>query len=163
MTQFGLGICCHRFSSPESTKPCVIAGVVFDDIPGFQNDSDGDVVFFALCHAITTITGTEIIGTICRQLYKRDGITDSEVYLKAALLELKETKITHIAISLEAKRPQFYDSIEEMRQNIASLVNIPVSSVGISAITGDGLSDVACGEGVRCTAIITTQVPKAGY
>lgn len=154
LNRFGLGICSHRFLSAESTKPCVIAGIVFDDIPGFQNKSDGDVVFFALCHAITTLTGQEIIGDIADQLYTRDGITDSEVYLRAALVELKTSKITHVALCLEAKKPFFKEYIYKMRLNLSRLLEIPIDEIGISAISGDGLSDVACGNGVRCTALV---------
>lgn len=157
MKRIGLGICSHRFLSIGSTKPCVIAGITFDDIPGFQHYSDGDVVFFSLCHAITTLTGIEVIGVIAKNLYNVDGITDSEVYLKEALRLLNNQKISHVSISLEAKKPHFHNHIPKMRQNLARILNISESEIGISAISGDGLSDVSCGDGVRCTAIVSTE------
>lgn len=156
MNKIGLGICSHRFLSADSTKPCVLAGVTFDDMPGFQNNSDGDVIFFALCHAITTLTNVEVIGELAARLYQVDGITDSEVYLREALLVLNKQKISQVVISLEAKRPQFKPFIDKMRANLSRILEIPFDQIGISAISGDGLTDVACGNGVRCTAIILT-------
>lgn len=157
MRRIGLGICSHRFLASDSTKPCVIAGITFDDIPGFQHYSDGDVIFFSLCHAITTLTCKDVITTIAKSFYERDGITDSEVYLTEALRLLNKQKITQVALSLEAKRPIFHDFIPKMRENLSRILQIPEDEIGISAISGDGLSDVACGNGVRCMSIITTE------
>jgi 2-C-methyl-D-erythritol 2,4-cyclodiphosphate synthase len=159
MNKIGLGICSHRFLSADSTKPCVIAGITFDDTPGFQNNSDGDVVFFALCHAVTTVTGVEIIGELALKLYQLDGITDSEIYLREALLLLGKQKITQVVLSLEAKRPHFRPHIQKMKENLSRILSLPMSDIGISSISGDGLTDVACGNGVRCTAqILVTSV-----
>ena len=86
----GIGQDSHRFLSEESTKPCTIAGLIFEDAPGLSADSDGDVVFHAICNAITSVTGVPILGRlpsiyatkmgsqiakcICRKLWKRLGI-----------------------------------------------------------------------------------------
>ncbi|MBS0654257.1 MAG: 2-C-methyl-D-erythritol 2,4-cyclodiphosphate synthase [Verrucomicrobia bacterium] len=153
----GLGKSSHRFLPPESTKPCVIAGIIFEDLPGFQSRSDGDVLFCALCNAITSITNVQIIGEIAAELCLREGITDSEVYLHEAVKTLKGEKIVHVAISLEAKRPQFKKQLPLMKDNIARILKLTPDQIGITAISGDGLSDVGCGDGVTCLAIITTE------
>lgn len=152
----GLGVCSHRFLPEASTKPCVIAGLIFEDTPGFQSQSNGDVVFYALCNAITSLTHVEIIGSLADNLVLHEGITDSEVYLRHALQTLGSQKITHIALSLEGKWPQFKERYLEMRSNIARICEISVEQVGITAISGDGLSDHSCGDGLFCLAIITT-------
>lgn len=157
----GLGQKSHRFLPPESTKPCTIGGIIFPDTPGFQSKSDGDVVFHALCNAITSITGAPILSDIAVKLCTRDGITDSEVYLKEAIKTLKTIKITHVAISLEAKRPHFQEQIPEMKKKIARTLGIQPNQIGITAISGDALTDYGCGDGVACNAIITTQEPPS--
>ena len=157
MTRFALGICSHRFLSQDSTKPCVIAGVTFDDIPGFQHNSDGDVVFFALCHAISSLTHVDVLSDIAEKLYTVDGITDSELYLKEALTLLRNMRITQLQCSLEAKRPHFKEHFEKMRQNLAQILSLDLQEIGITAISGDGLSDVACGDGVRCTILLAIE------
>jgi 2-C-methyl-D-erythritol 2,4-cyclodiphosphate synthase len=151
-----IGESSHRFLSPESTKPCVIAGVIFDDTPGFQHDSDGDVVFHAMCNAISSLTHAPIISEFAQALIEREGIVDSEVYLRRALTTLVGQKIMSVSVSLEAKRPTFQEQLVNMRQNIARILEISIEEVGITAIFGDGLTDSSCGDGVHCLVSITT-------
>lgn len=153
----GIGQDSHRFLPNDSSKPCVIAGLIFDDVPGFNANSDGDIVFHAICNAITSLTGVLILGAIADDLCLKDGITDSEVYLKEALKTLGDQTITHVAISIEAKKPKFKPRIEEMRAHIAKVMDLEVSQVGITATTGEGLTDFGLGEGAQAIAILTTQ------
>lgn len=152
----GLGHSSHRFLSADSTKPCMIAGVVFEGNPGFNSESDGDIVFYALCNAITTLTGVPIFGGIADDLYNKDGITESRVYFEEGLKLLGKQKISHIALCLEGKYPHIAPHILLMRSNIAKVAKIDISSVGISVTSGQGLTDVGCGEGMQCLALITT-------
>lgn len=152
----GIGQDSHRFLLPESTKPCIIAGIIFENVPGFNANSDGDVVFHAICNAISSLTGILILGNKADDLCLKDGITDSEVYLKEAMKTLGHQKITHVAITLEGKRPKFKDRITEMRQNIARVMDLDISQVGITATSGEGLTDFGCGEGVQSFVIVTT-------
>lgn len=152
----GIGQDSHRFLPPEASKPCVIAGVTFEDVPGFKANSDGDVVFHAICNAISSLTGILVLGAIADDLCLKDGITDSEVYLQEALKTLNNQKITHIAITLEAKKPRFGPKLEAMRQNIATVMGLNFSQVGITATSGEGLTDFGCGDGVQCLVIMTT-------
>lgn len=155
ISRTSIGKSSHRFLPPESTKPCIIAGIIFDDLPGFQSKSDGDIVFHALCNAITSLTHIQILGEVASTLCLREGITDSEVYLHEAVKTLQTEKIIHVSISLEAKRPQFKEQLIAMRENIARVLKISMVQVGITAISGDGLSDVGCGDGATCLALIT--------
>lgn len=152
----GIGQDSHRFLNEDSTKPCIIAGVVFEDVPGLAADSDGDVVYHAICRAITSITSVPILATIAKDLCMNKGITDSRVYLEKALDTLKEQKIVHIAISIEAKRPKFQKKIDQMRTKIAEITKLNISQIGISAHTGDGLTDFGCGDGIAVFCAITT-------
>jgi 2-C-methyl-D-erythritol 2,4-cyclodiphosphate synthase len=153
----GIGQDSHRFLPPDSAKPCIIGGLIFDNCPGFMANSDGDVVFHAICNAISSVTGILILGGLADVLCLNDGITDSEVYLREALKTLGEQQITHIAITIEAKRPKLKERIPDMRGNIARVMELDVSQVGITATSGEGLTDFGCGDGLQCFAIITTQ------
>lgn len=156
-TRTGIGQDSHRFLPPESTKPCIIAGLIFDHVPGFNANSDGDVIFHAICNAITSLTGVLILGAIADDLCLKDGITDSEVYLREAIKTLGKQKITHVAITIEAKKPKFKDRLVEMRANIARIMNLNITEVGITATSGEGLTDFGCGDGVQCFVIVTTE------
>ena len=120
-------------------------------------NSDGDVVFHAICNAISSVTGILILGAIADDLCLKDGITDSEVYLKEAMKTLGNQKVSHVAISIEAKKPKMKDRIIDMRKNIARVMELDISQVGITATSGEGLTDFGCGDGVQCFAIVTTE------
>jgi 2-C-methyl-D-erythritol 2,4-cyclodiphosphate synthase len=153
----GIGQDSHRFLPPDSTKPCVVGGLIFDDAPGFNANSDGDVVLHAICNAISSLTGILILGNIADDLCLKDGITDSEVYLVEAMKTLGAQRVTHVAVTIEAKKPKFKHRLVEMRQNIARIMRLDVSQVGITATSGEGLTDFGCGDGVQAFAIVTTE------
>lgn len=152
----GIGQNIRRFLPSDSSKPCIIGGIIFDEIPGLDAESDGDVVYHAICNSITSLSGVPILGGIARDLCRKDGITDSQVYLEKALQTLEAQKIVHLAISIEGKRPLFEGAIEHMRKKIARILSLQTSQVGITATSGDGLTDFGCGDGLQCFAIVTT-------
>jgi 2-C-methyl-D-erythritol 2,4-cyclodiphosphate synthase len=152
----GIGQDSHRFLSADSSKPCIIGGVIFDGVPGLDADSDGDVVYHAICNAITSLTGVPILGGIARDLCRKDGITDSQVYVEKALQTLKAQKIVHLALTIEGKRPYFEERIESMKAKISKVLKIRPNQVGITATSGDGLTDFGCGDGLQCFCILTT-------
>ena len=152
----GIGQDSHRFLSAESTKPCIIAGLIFPDTPGLSADSDGDVVFHAICNAITSVTGVSILGKVAIDLCHKDGITDSQVYLEKALETLGKQRIEHVALTIEGKRPRFQARIAEMCAQIARVMKINPDQVGMTVTSGDGLTDFGCGDGLQCFCVLTT-------
>lgn len=158
----GIGQDSHRFLSADSTKPCIVAGLIFSDAPGLSADSDGDVVFHAICNAITSITGVPILGKIAIDLCHKDGITDSQVYLEKALDTLGKIKIQHVALTIEGKRPRFQSRIPEMCARVAQVMKLDISQVGMTATSGDGLTDFGCGDGLQCFCILTTMQYNQG-
>lgn len=153
----GIGQDSHRFLPPDSSKPCIIGGLIFENVPGISADSDGDVIFHSVCNAITSVTGVPILGGIALELCHKDGITDSQVYLEKAIETLDNQEIVHLAFSIEGKRPRFQSRIEELRENIARVLKIQKKQVGITATSGDGLTDFGCGDGIQCFCILTTR------
>lgn len=152
----GIGQDSRRFLPIDSSKPCIIGGVIFDGVPGLDAESDGDVIYHAICNSITSLTGTPILTGIARDLCRKDGITDSQVYLEKALQTLGKQKLVHVSIAIEGKRPQFEGRIETMRRKVAKSLGIQPTQVGITATSGDGLTDFGCGDGLQCFVITTT-------
>lgn len=151
----GIGQDSHRFLDDKTSKKCVIGGLIFDDAPGLSADSDGDVVLHAICNAITTITHVPILGKIAIDLCHKEGITDSAVYLERALETLDSKKIIHVALTIEAKRPRIQKHVDTMRNHVAGLLKINKEQVGITATSGDGLSDFGRGDGLQCFCVLT--------
>lgn len=151
----GIGQDSHRFLKEHSEKKCTIAGLHFDDAPGLSADSDGDVVLHAICNAITSISHVPILGKVAIDLCHKEGVTDSRIYLEKAIESLKEHKIEHVALTIEAKRPKLQHRCDEMRDHVASLMGLEVSQVGMTFTSGDGLSDFGRGEGLMCYCVLT--------
>ena len=148
----------HRFEQEQTGKPCVLGGVVFHEVPGMLANSDGDVVLHALTNAVSGITCRNILGSVADKMC-REGITDSREYLKAALEDLAAMgqKVSHVSFTIECSRPKISPMADEMRGSIGSLLGIPASEVGITATTGEGLTDFGRGLGISVFCIITCE------
>jgi len=152
----------HGFTEPNENKKLVLGGVVIDGYPGLKGNSDADVVLHALTNAISGISCVNILGKRTDDLCLNQGITDSAVYLKEALATLENKKIIHVSISIEALIPKLSPYIESMRESISGMLGIDINSVGITATSGEGLTEFGKGNGIFCTAIITVKDADGG-
>lgn len=132
----------------------MIGGIVFEDVPGMDADSDGDVVYHAICNAITSLTHVPILGKVAVEMCK-EGILDSVAYVEKALATLENEKIVHIALTIEGARPKFQPRADEIRQSVATACSLGVEQVGITFTSGDGLTAFGKGEGLMCYALLT--------
>lgn len=144
----------HRFEENPG-KPLVLGGVLFPGEPGLLANSDGDVVLHAVTNAVSGITCVNVLGGPADALC-RAGITDSAVYLHKALEPLRG-RISHLSISMECARPRITPRIPAMRENIARLLGIAPEAVGITATSGEGLTDFGRGLGISVFCILTVE------
>lgn len=149
----GIGQDSHRFDLENKEKKLMLGGVVFENYPALLGNSDADVVLHAITNAISGVTCKNILGSVTDKMCQA-GITDSEAYVKEALKYL-EYKIEHLSISIECKTPKITPKIEEMRKNIARILDVKENQVGITATTGEGLTDFGRGEGISVFCILT--------
>ena len=154
----GIGQDSHRFLDDATEKKCIVAGLFFDDAPGLDADSDGDVVFHAICNAITSLTHVPVLGGIAIDLCKNQGITDSRVFLDKALMTLGTQSIEHVALTIEGKRPKFQKRADEIRKSVSDALSVCIEKVGITFTSGDGLTSFGCGEGLMCFCVLTTSM-----
>ena len=128
----------HRFEEGYG-KPLILGGVVFPGETGLLANSDGDVVLHAITNAVSGITGRNILGRVADEMCQ-SGITDSAEYLREALKSL-EGRIVHLSVSMECLRPKISPMIPAMREKIAELLGVESAAIGITATTGEGLTD----------------------
>lgn len=144
----------HRFEE-NLGKPLVLGGVLFPGEPGLLANSDGDVVLHAVTNAVSGITCVNVLGGPADELCHA-GIVDSAVYLQKALESLPG-RISHLSISMECARPRITPRIPAMRENIARLLGVAPGSVGITATSGEGLTDFGRGLGISVFCILTVE------
>ena len=145
----------HRFDFENRERKLILGGVEFEGHVGLLGNSDADVVLHAITNAVSGITCKNILGKVSDDMCK-SGITDSEEYLKEALKYL-ENQIEHLSISIECKTPKITPMIEKMRENIARILNVKQNQIGITATTGEGLTEFGKGEGISVFCILTVQ------
>lgn len=152
----GIGQDSHRFDfENKCNKKLVLAGVVFEDETPMLANSDGDVVLHAITNAISGITTKNILGDVTGKILK-SGVIDSKVYLREALKYLKG-KIIHVSISIECKKPRISPKISEMRKCLSDLLNIGEESIGITATSGEDLTEFGKGNGINVFACVTVE------
>ena len=144
----------HRFEENRG-KPLVLGGVLFPGEPGLLANSDGDVVLHAVTNAVSGITCVNVLGGPADALC-RTGITDSAVYLQQALAPLRG-RISALSISVECARPRITPRIPAMRENIARLLGVVPEAVGITATSGEGLTDFGRGLGLSVFCLLTVE------
>ena len=163
----GIGQDSHRFMQPceaqlksadKWPKRLILAGVEFPGETPLVANSDGDVVLHALTNAISGVTGINILGTIADQMCQQ-GITDSSAYLAKALSFMADQgwALTHISISIEAKRPKFTPMIGRMKMRLGELTGIDPQRIGITATTGENLTRFGEGEGIMVFVSVTVR------
>ena len=145
----------HAFDLEDKEKKFILGGVVFEEETPLKGNSDTDVVLHAITNAVSGITGKNILGKVSDEMCQ-NGIKDSKVYLQEALKYLNE-KIVHISVAIECKKPKIEPKREEMVKSIAKILNISEQQVGITATTGEGLTEFGKGNGVSVFACITVE------
>ena len=145
----------HRFGEPEGNCSIMLGGVsVPSDRPVIAN-SDGDVILHAITNAISGYTGKIVLGGIADKLCLEDGIKDSSVFLAKAVEDISGAKIIHCSVSVECLVPKLKPHLDAIRSKIAELLDLPVSSVGLTAKTGEGLTSFGKGEGIQAFVILS--------
>ena len=155
MYKTAIGQDSHRFvENNETTKELVLGGYMIPDCPGLKGNSDADVILHSITNAISGITGRNILGPVSDEMC-RNGVTDSAEYLRVALNDLNRFKICHVSISLECSRPKILPHIVGIKQSVAGLLGVSIQDIGLTATSGEGLTDFGKGLGIQCFVILS--------
>ncbi len=154
MFKMGLGQDSHRIQEPAAGKALVLGGVTLKEPYALEGNSDSDVILHAITNAISGVTGRPILGPVADGMCKA-GVTDSAAYLQKALEDLDGMgyRLTHLSVTLECKRPKILPVLAAITARVAELTGLGTEDVGITATTGEGLTDFGKGLGIQAFAI----------
>lgn len=156
MFRIGLGQDSHAFDKHQD-KALVLGGVVIEKTGGLSGDSDADVILHSICNALSSAIGGDSLGTWADELCLKQGVSDSQVYIKTIMKKVVEAncKVGNVSISVEAKKPRISPVlVYRMKKTIASLLQVQINQVGITFISGDGLTGFGRGEGVQAVSVV---------
>jgi 2-C-methyl-D-erythritol 2,4-cyclodiphosphate synthase len=161
MIKTGIGQDSHRLHDVHGNareKPLILGGVTFDEPFYLDGNSDSDVILHAITNAVSGVTGKPILGPVADKLCKA-GDADSKTYLKLALVDLAVIgfKVSHVSVAVECFRPKILPKLEALRKSVADLLGVTVADVGITATSGEGLTDFGKGLGIQAIAVLTAQ------
>ncbi len=159
MIKVSIGQDSHRFDFADKQKGLMMGGVCLTQEYSFVANSDGDVLLHAVTNAISGITGRNILGKVADKMCKL-GITDSKEYLRASLEDLESLggKIVHLSVSVEALKPKLEASVPRIKESLANLLQISTNQIGLTATTGEGLTDFGKGLGVQVLCVLTVEI-----
>ena len=148
----GIGYDIHRL---EPGRPLVIAGVDIPDAPiGAVAHSDGDVAIHALCDALLGSVGLPDIGHYFPDTDPEWKDADSADLLSRVVELLADVRasITSVDITVVLERPKIGPFRDQMRERLASILQLPVDRIGLKATTNEQLGPVGNAEGVAAFA-----------
>lgn len=133
-----------------------------------EANSDGDVVLHALIRALTGLSGQAYLGSPLIEEPVRAGEKDSCQLFRLAWDQCQrdfaqrgqKIFLRHLSISLEAKHPKIAPHALAIRQCLAGLTGLGIEDIGLTAMTGEGLTVYGRGEGIRSLVIVTAQTQQ---
>lgn len=152
----GIGQDSHRFAEHKSSRQLVLGGVVFPDEPALEGNSDADAVLHSITNAISGVTCVNILGDMADKMCIEQGIKDSRAYLQKALESLNG-RIVHLSVAIECKNPVISPYIPKMRAKLSEILDIAPECIGITATSGEGLTDFGRGLGVQVFSCVTVE------
>ena len=136
-------------------RKLVLGGVTIPFEKGLLGHSDADVVYHALSDALLgAIAGGDIGQLFPTNDHQYDDLDSSIIVKKCfSLVKDKGYKIGNVDISIAAEKPHLMKYLDEMRKNIAELLETSLENVSLKAMTNEGFDAVGEGKAIRATAI----------
>lgn len=151
MLRVGTGYDIHRL---EQGRKLVIGGVDIPHEKGPVGHSDGDVLIHAIMDAIL---GACSLGDIGYHFPDDDpqykDMASRELLDRLQAKIVKMGRIEHIDTTVVIERPKLAPYVEQMRQTIADVLEIPVEKISIKAKTAEGLGPVGREEAAEAYAV----------
>ena len=150
--RIGHGYDVHRLV-PQ--RALVLGGVTVPFEKGLLGHSDADVLLHAVCDALL---GALALGDIGKHFPDSDDRfldIDSRILLSktAELIREKGWQIGNIDATVVAQAPRLSPYIQEMRENIATVLALPLDAVSVKATTEEHLGFTGEGLGIAAHAV----------
>ncbi len=150
----GIGQDSHVFE--KTKKGLALGGVKFKNELKLKANSDGDVILHAIFNALSQAIGQKSLGFYADKKCKL-GIKNSKKYLEEVLKKIKKKnlEINNLGIMIECKTPKIDPISEEIKKSMSKILDIPKIKIGITATTGENVTEFGKGKGVQCFAIVS--------
>ena len=160
--RIGMGYDVHRL---VKDRDLILGGVKIPYEEGLLGHSDADVLLHAVMDALL---GAAALGDIGLHFPDTDekykGVSSLKLLADVGkLLEEHCFMIENIDATIIAQAPKMRPYIDQMRTNIADVLQIDISQINVKATTEEGLGFTGQKEGISAQAICMLNTPREIY
>ena len=150
--RIGHGYDVHRLV-PD--RALILGGVTIPYEKGLLGHSDADVLLHAICDALLGALALGDIGKHFPDNNEQFKDIESRVLLSntANLVREKGWQIGNIDATVIAQAPRISPYIQEMRENIAAVLDLSLDAISVKATTEEGLGFTGEGLGIAAHAV----------
>jgi 2-C-methyl-D-erythritol 2,4-cyclodiphosphate synthase len=151
--RIGSGIDVHAFGPGDFV---MLGGVRVAHTHGVVAHSDGDVMLHALTDALLGAAGLGDIGQHFKDTDPRWKGADSQRFVREAMdmLRARGLRVGNADVTLLAERPKLTPVREEIRRQLAQLLEVSVEQVNVKATTTEKLGFLGRAEGIAAQAVV---------
>ena len=154
--RIGFGYDIHR---TDRTRPLVLGGILHENEVGLRGHSDGDALLHAIADALLGAAALGDIGELFPDSDSSIKGIDSSVIVKKALelIQEKGWRIGNIDAVIICEQPKILPIKQKIRDSLATLLSIDISSISLKGKTAEKLGAVGRGEAleVMVTLLLT--------
>jgi len=140
----------------------ILGGVHIPHDRGLSGHSDADVLIHAIADALLGALGLPDIGHFYPNTDEKWKDVASTVFLEDIAQKVKASgrEIANVDSSVVAEEPKILPHLEEMKQAIATALDISPDQVGIKATTNETMGFVGREEGIPAMAVASVDLPE---
>ena len=148
----GIGHDTHRLG-PD--RPLILGGVRIEHPRGLVGHSDADVVLHALTDALLGAAGLGDIGDAYPDTNPAYRDCDSSVFLRETLVRLNQAGwiVINVDVIVFAQEPKLGPVKAEIRNKLASLLELDAGAVNVKAKTGEKVGFIGRSEAISCEVV----------
>lgn len=153
MIRIGQGFDVHEWAD---NRPCIIGGIEIPYEKGLLGHSDADVLLHTITDACLGAIGEGDIGKHFPDTDPQYKDVDSQVLLEDVWKMVKNRgyELGNIDCTIIAQAPKMAPYIEEIRNNVARLLESPTDRVNVKATTTEKLGFTGRKEGIAALAVV---------
>ena len=151
VTRVGTGFDVHKFTSGSAV---ILGGIEIPHDLSLAGHSDADVALHALTDALLGAVGAGDIGLFFPPSDPQWQGVASEIFLARAGKEISDRggRIENVDLTIICEAPKIGPHREQMRKNIATVLNIDLEQVNVKGTTTEQLGFTGRGEGIAAQA-----------